>query len=943
MNIGGVPYDPTPTEDPHVHTPWRQPDMFLWREARIGFTMRTGGRGRGIPPLPKRDGWGKVTVMESQIPLAHLGLFAYKKIEERSRICGYSGEQSDEPPGGDYVAEMPGGNRFITGDISKSFGPYANDCRDDHMTNAKLKWDRNGKAYLEATKTILPGEEIFIDYGLDFWRGRTHRLRGEARADTEARIAEMDRNGTGRGPQRGQEEEDEKWARETEEGDEQEEEKEVIDPEDPPGNEASGDSEEAQWLGRNAADNVLQWTHLYFPELETEKEETADLLRRAFKLGSSIFGVRAANEWAEDFSVPPSALAEDDAAWTRCDGLFRDLVREKRRAIDAGRMNETRVEERLSDENPYKEKTLEISREGISLCVPDSYSGCGWEDKPPPGGMFRQAAPAVEKMMFDSYWKEGLSIVLTEKRVRTMESLGLCLASWAKKLGKECGRPITNGSGRRGMPPEHIINGKATKALAEAKYGPIRHPVIGDVARLIVAFEKNRKVGRDRVVTWKYDIAAAYPKLSYAVDAVGHVGVELRDGTFMFFLGGVFGLTSMPFAFNVITQAIVWELNHKLIDGDMLQYVDDGFVASLDTKAEEDIATTLDFLRGLLGKDAVAMHKLEQARDLDFIGYHSSLSDGCIKIAERNILKAIYAYGEVDLTPGAKVEVTMMQRLASLGSRYGYICRLLRPYVRTLYASYRGRSTETHVELNEEQRTVIRTFKHLFVAIGLRRTQFSRSFESFCYVQHSWVCEFDASLSGIGIIWFRVDADGTETAVAYSSLDITSLGFGTDASFQNTSEYMGSLLCARGLAMMGAEGAPIRLRGDSVSALSWAEKGTVRSDLAVRASAMWAQYVIVRQFNVTGTDHLSHELNSRADVLSRRGLWQDVLKDDREKYGGTLPDHVPWLNLRCDDLLQLANPKAPLDTEEQFNKFLKASLTFFDSESPSPPATAHSL
>lgn len=60
-----------------------------------------------------------------------------------------------------------------------------------------------------------------------------------------------------------------------------------------------------------------------------------------------------------------------------------------------------------------------------------------------------------------------------------MPKLGLCLAGWAKRLRKECGRPFNNGSGRRSMIQEEYLNSPATKARANEVFGTIQHPVIG--------------------------------------------------------------------------------------------------------------------------------------------------------------------------------------------------------------------------------------------------------------------------------------------------------------------------------------------------------------------------------------------------------------------------------------------------------------------------------
>jgi hypothetical protein len=171
-------------------------------------------------------------------------------------------------------------------------------------------------------------------------------------------------------------------------------------------------------------------------------------------------------------------------------------------------------------------------------------------------------------------------------------------------------------------------------------------------------------------------------------------------------------------------------------------------------------------------------------------------------------------------------------------------------------------------------------------------------------------------------------SDGTEVAKAWAQIDITSMAFNGDASFQNTAEYMGSLLCARGIAMLGAAGEPLLFRGDSMSALTWVEKGTARSAHATRAAAMWAQYSLHHHINVVDTVHVAHEFNTRTDVASRQGSWEDILADDRKRYGGTLPADLPKLDLQCGALIHLVNPKRPLTTETEFNKFFGESMTF---------------
>ena len=84
-------------------------------------------------------------------------------------------------------------------------------------------------------------------------------------------------------------------------------------------------------------------------------------------------------------------------------------------------------------------------------------------------------------------------------------------------------------------------------------------------------------------------------------------------------------------------------------------------------------------------------------------------------------------------------------------------------------------------------------------------THFTRSLGSFQAHYPPWIVEFDASLSGIGLLWYhRAQSESPEEVLlGCCADDITSLGFGTDASYQNTAEFIAAALGVKGLAAFG--------------------------------------------------------------------------------------------------------------------------------------------
>ena len=675
-----------------------------------------------------------------------------------------------------------------------------------------------------------------------------------------------------------------------------------------------------------AAEEIYDWVTMFFPELTSRRQDIRSLISEVYAAGSAVFGAAQARKWADGFVIPQHAVDNDRAALRAVHNDFLRLVRAKQSSMQSGRLNAARIAKVISSTNPDRERLLLLAQ-GMPLLHDPKFKGSQFRNRPSKSKSFHEAGPAVEKMMFSDFWEQGLAIILTEDEVATLPLLGLCLAGWAKKQGKECGRPIVNGSGRRSMLPEEILNSEFAKSRASEIFGEIHHPVIGDVPRMISQFASTSGIDAGNLTLWKFDLRKAYLLLTYDAQEVTKICVELSDGRFMFFLVGVFGLTAMPYAFQVVTRAIVWEISHNSrFKGLLRMYVDDGIVVCHKDDVADTQALIFSFVRSLLGDNAIEASKTKVGRQIDFIGYSVDMDEGVVMVAHTNLRKALYAFLNIDLAEGAQVPVKQLQGLASLGSRYGYISHLMRPYVRTLYSSFRGRTHWGRVTLSTETKRVIRLFRCLFVNLALQGSRFSRPFDSFDNRPATWVCEYDASLSGIGIMWFRLSSDGSESLVAYSSVDITSLGFGSDASYQNTAEYIASLLCAHGMNLLGVGHEPVLHRGDSKTALAWVQRGTARSDAAVHAGLLWGLFVMTHQSDVVGTLHLSHLENGRADILSRHGSWAEVIRLDKAQFGGSLPTDAQFLHLNCNDLLQLCNPSAPVDTDETFCDFFRSAL-----------------
>jgi exodeoxyribonuclease III len=148
----------------------------------------------------RKYGHGRLVVKESMIPGdTGWGLFAAKAIKEKSDFCSYEGKEVPLEHllmgygNKDYVIQAIKNHKtmeFICMDSPEEascYGRYAQDPIDEDLVNTKILWVK-GRMVLKATRNIAPGEEIYVHYGLDYWKDRLHYLDKESRSRIEPRI-----------------------------------------------------------------------------------------------------------------------------------------------------------------------------------------------------------------------------------------------------------------------------------------------------------------------------------------------------------------------------------------------------------------------------------------------------------------------------------------------------------------------------------------------------------------------------------------------------------------------------------------------------------------------------------------------------------------------------------------------------------------------------------
>jgi hypothetical protein len=384
------------------------------------------------------------------------------------------------------------------------------------------------------------------------------------------------------------------------------------------------------------------------------------------------------------------------------------------------------------------------------------------------------------------------------------------------------------------------------------------------------------------------------------------MAVGLQDDLILFFIGGIFGWSGMPFAFDPLSRAIRWELKHQA-GGEAEIYVDDVLGASPERLIRADIAGASGLLTSLFGAQGVAVAKTRASRVGDAIGYTLDLVARLVTVARKNVLRALYGFMLVQ--QDIAVPFKLMEQLASWGSRYSGICLYLQPFTYILFcALHRGRRGHSSVPilLTASEWKVIMLFRALLALTVLRARSYARSFDSFVPCRQFPVgctlMTFDASLSGVGVLVYSRSRGNLWLPVGGTIVSLTSLSLGQDSSYQNLAELIGATLAVRLAAHLRLPLDNAYLGGDSVSALRWAETRRAHSVLATNASVAFALQAIALGLHIADTGHILAENNWRCDALSRDVPWTEFVLRAPE-WSDIVPsvlDDVANLLLACD-------------------------------------------
>jgi hypothetical protein len=143
-------------------------------------------------------------------------------------------------------------------------------------------------------------------------------------------------------------------------------------------------------------------------------------------------------------------------------------------------------------------------------------------------------------------------------------------------------------------------------------------------------------------------------------------------------------------------------------------------------------------------------------------------------------------------------------------------------------------------------------------------------------------------------------------------------GFGTYSSFQNTAEYIGTVLGILALVKMGVRDVDVLIRGDSTMALVWVTEGCIKCQHTINAAVVVTALYICFDIRPRYSVFLAGLDNQKANLLSRieeKGITveQAMIQNGH----GDAPDNNLRDSPSTDMLVQMCDPRVQIDETEE--------------------------
>ena len=187
--------------------------------------------------------------------------------------------------------------------------------------------------------------------------------------------------------------------------------------------------------------------------------------------------------------------------------------------------------------------------------------------------------------------------------------------------------------------------------------------------------------------------------------------------------------------------------------------------------------------------------------------------------------------------------------------------------------------------------------------LEINPTRYARDITSFANIPPTYTIEYDASLTGVGVILYQIDQYGREYEWKVLQY-VFNYDLKGESRYHNTVEFIALVMGLAGLVILGINNVAVLCRGDNRSSLSWGMKENFKSQLGRRAALVLTTFGVYSNIQIAEVIHIAGKTNVRCDQLSRETITPADLGFSREQ---TLPAPL------FDQLSHFCNPTV-LDT-----------------------------
>jgi hypothetical protein len=637
------------------------------------------------------------------------------------------------------------------------------------------------------------------------------------------------------------------------------------------------------------------------------EEDMVKTISNVYTFMDERFNSYSAVKWANNFQFPSAVRFRDLETLKDANYVLTDVVKRYQDETSKDRLSLIRIDKMIIQDKWSDKLRLLVS--GVPILTTSNFIS---NNVPP---RLRQkylcVATAVNKLVYEQYMKRNVIIIPTGEAVK-IKGIHFSSLHWTVQFAKEAGRMLadpTNGE----MP----LNTLEAKSLVDEEFGKIVHPTIIQLIHMILSTAD--ELGWQEIVLWKKDLRGAFTLLNVHPEDACKCAFELTDDLTMIHLTGFFGWIGFPAAFHIISRVLNSNVNHA-ISGKMDIYVDDFMGVSAKSYAHADMKLAESVVVELLGPNSVNCEKDKIGRKSIWLGWDIDLDSRKISIATENLFKSIFGFLEVDTSKAVRVRTIM--KLASWTSRYVLVFPYLKPLSSNLYSEITGtKNIDAFRKLKSASVITIWVWRAILCLLAINPTRYSRDLESFRSSTSTIRIEYDASLTGLGII-LLVYNDGNWVTWKVTSIVLPYLI--STSGYQNTVEFIAIVIGVAMLYLFGVSNTGLILAGDNISSLAWTGNDSFTSGYSARAAIVYCQLLMRSKFRINETIHIPGEFNLICDQLSR-GTHPAVLG-----YNSTqivdIANYPPLIH--C---LMLCSPLEPIyDSLDLFSRFWNDVINFIE-------------